>query len=714
MRELYLMGSDLQTLGLGRYLICLQVILLFQRKDGSTYWLLVMISLLQVVMATLFSQGVWFGLLLVVYMLLGFSAMTLLMLHRQWERYRAANDPAAPAAVAETGVATRWPLTGQRTDLAALQGRRGHAPESAASCSAAWAGSACRRWPSRRCCSSRFRGPGAFFGGVPIIKTQPVVGFNETVTLGQLGQMIESRDEVMRVRFSDYITEAPEPRLGEIYLQGALLTTYDNGKWQMAKQRLRSGETLHRVSFKKVPRELVRVEIAIDPSAHEELFFVAPYVAIEDNLDITVDPSRGRVQRARDIRRQRFEYTLGTTAIVDGAQRPLVPMKRPYAGSPPETEGLTEGAEKFPFLVSLARQWLADSGLPEEDRIGRMRYLEQHLAASGKFQYSLAGEQRDPSLDPVEDFLTNHPRGNCEYFATALALMLRSQGIPSRLVVGYRCDEWNAMGKYYQVRQMHAHAWVQAYLAPDQVPKSLLHGVELWPWSRGAWLQLDPTPASGDGPEDARGWLAALRRAQDWLDSAWSNYVVELDYRRQREAIYRPVAQALQGMMRRLSDPGWWRAKWKAVAAALHVDQLSGVADWLMAAFAAVIVLGVLAGGGWLLVRFGRRLWAYCPGSRRRRARRTVQVEFYRRLENLLARRGLVRVPGQTQREFAAVAGVRLAMTTGEHRMADLPALVADAFYLVRFGGKPLDSLQSQAVEHALAEMASAAPATAH
>ena len=78
----------MQAIGLSWFLIYLQIILLFQEKDQWKYWLLVMISLLQVVVATLFSQGIWFGVLLAIYMLLGFSAMTLLMLYRQWEHFR--------------------------------------------------------------------------------------------------------------------------------------------------------------------------------------------------------------------------------------------------------------------------------------------------------------------------------------------------------------------------------------------------------------------------------------------------------------------------------------------------------------------------------------------------------------------------------------------------------------------------------------------------
>jgi hypothetical protein len=81
-------------------------------------------------------------------------------------------------------------------------------------------------------------------------------------------------------------------------------------------------------------------------------------------------------------------------------------------------------------------------------------------------------------------------------------------------------------------------------------------------------------------------------------------------------------------------------------------------------------------------------------------------VEFYRRLEALLAKRGLVRSVSQTQREFAAWAGSALAAVSGETGLKFMPVRVADAFYRVRFGCLPLDNTQSEAVEQALAQIA--------
>ena len=392
-------------------------------------------------------------------------------------------------------------------------------------------------------------------------------------------------------------------------------------------------------------------------------------------------------------------------------QQPLTPRDR-WDATKERAQQFPEvgGVKTLPNLRELAKRWIAKSGLPAEDRYGRARCLERQLAASGQFEYSLVGQSRDPKLDPIEDFVTKHRQGHCEYFATALTLMLRSQGIPARMIVGYKCDEWNAVGGYYQVRQLHAHTWVEAYLKPEQVPANLMHGRYHWLWTwpgRGGWLRLDPTPA-GEGPQRQSSWLAPMHDATDWLDGAWSNYVMDLDAERQREAIYGPIARAAQAVWREVTDPGRWRAMLDATLVTLHLDQLSGAAAWLAAAVAGLLAAALLAATGWLLWLLGRRLRARWTGNHSRVARRRTQIEFYRRFETLLARRGILRAPGQTQREFAAAAAARLALLGNDPQLGGLGGVVAEAFYRVRFGRQPLDSVQAQAVEHAIEKLARA------
>jgi protein-glutamine gamma-glutamyltransferase len=737
-RDLFPTHSELQALGLAWFLIYLQIILLFQQKDARIYWFLVTLSLLQVVVATLFSQGVWFGILLLVYMLLGFSAMALLLLYRQRERdeprtlsrmltletvKQAAGSKPTSANAAKDGrreasvslfhgqqSAARWPLALQQTSFVSASGGN----------------------PLAAIGSDLFANLGRmglytlaftfllffavprfeqFAWRGPIVNPEPLVGFSDKVTLGELGQIIESSDKVMQVRFSDYYTGAPQPVHGEIYLQGALLMTYDRGTWRPGTPSTDVGiQSLAPAS--RLPKSgLVRQDIEIDGLDRDELFYVAPYIAINSNSEITIDLASQRLTRPDYRRARRFSYILATTAIVNEVQQPLTPVKPNESASNALAMPKVKGVEGLPKLVALAERWTIESGLPKQDVLGRARYLERQFAVSGLFQYSLVGQARNQSIDPIEDFLTEHPQGHCEYYATALVLMLRSQGIPARMVVGFKCDEWNAMGGFYQVRQLHAHTWVEAYLEPSQLPPELLHGSDYWRWDkRGGWLRLDPTPGA-TAPVEPSHWPAPIRHAQDWLDFVWSNYVVELDYRRQQSAIYGPILQTARKLLQQLINPDRWRAMLRPLAALLHIGQLRGLGDRWTTLAAAALAAVVLMGGVWLLWRAGRRLWlAWRPGRAPSIGRR-ADVEFYRRFETLLARRGLMRTPTQTQREFAAAAGAQLVLATGEKRLAELPGVVVEAFYRIRFGREPLDNCQLQAVEQALAEI-TAAPKT--
>ncbi len=156
------------------------------------------------------------------------------------------------------------------------------------------------------------------------------------------------------------------------------------------------------------------------------------------------------------------------------------------------------GDWSLPRLTALAERWRTEAGLAPEQHEKIARLFQRQLSSSGQFHYSLQPVQRDESIDAIEDFVSNNPSGHCEYFATALALMLRSQGIPSRVMLGYRCDEWDPRDQCFQVRQLHAHAWVEAYLDPAQV-LAAFRSRSVAPirgdGHYGGWLRLDGTPA---------------------------------------------------------------------------------------------------------------------------------------------------------------------------------------------------------------------------
>ena len=442
----------------------------------------------------------------------------------------------------------------------------------------------------------------------------------------------------------------------------------------------------------------------------QELFCVWPFAKTEMGGQVLFDPRRGRLMRPANECGQRFSYELKTSAFEDGAQSPFVPADDLVNVYPMLQLPVTDGQSDVPGLAAQAERWIQASGLPEEDRVGRARYLERQLRDSGRFQYSLKGQQRDLNVDPIEDFVTNHPQGHCEYFATALALMLRSQDIPSRLVVGYRTEEFNRVGRFYQVRQWHAHAWVEIYLGPQHLPEELFRGEEHWEWAAGGWLRLDPTPGGTAGQAEAgESWIDKAERSLTWFQSLWGNYVMEMDRSRQREAIYQPAADWIKGVAERLSDPRWWRDTLVGLvrgAWQFLLDWIGG--DWLSwRGLVALAILGavVLVIGRLVLVLF-RWLLRRMKGETDEKARAALaRVVFYRRMETALARRGLVRSATQTQYEFAKEAGAALAQSTGRAETAQLPVRVAEAFYRVRFGEATLDKQQTEEVEQALVEL---------
>jgi hypothetical protein len=334
------------------------------------------------------------------------------------------------------------------------------------------------------------------------------------------------------------------------------------------------------------------------------------------------------------------------------------------------------------------------------------RLFERQLSSSGQFQYTLQGMERDTSIDAIEDFVSNNPRGHCEYFATALAMMLRSQGIPSRVVLGYRCDEWHEDQKYYQVRQLHAHAWVEAFLDHDQIPEPLRRGAPIR-WHYGGWLRLDPTPAGELGTRAAEQTMwGAWQGRWHSLQHNWEKYIVDMDRKRQRESVYEPLSRATRNVASKLFDAGWWKGLaarfWASLAALLR----SGIMGWLFGVTVLGALLIVPAMAGWWLVRRLGRLWRkFSGGSGQRRAGVRNSIEFYHRFEQVVARLGLQRAIGQTPREFARLAGTRLATVSGRHELYDHAMQVAEAFYTVRFGGQELDAAATQSVQQALVEL---------
>src|SRR2546421_11193485 len=250
------------------------------------------------------------------------------------------------------------------------------------------------------------------------------------------------------------------------------------------------------------------------------------------------------------------------------------------------------------------------------------RAIEAHLnqnAYGGGYRYSL--EMRATGPDPLSDFLFNVRAGHCEYFATAMAVMLRTLRIPARVVNGFQTGEYNSAADAYIVRQADAHSWVEVYFPETD-----------------SWVTFDPTPADGrPAGTSGSGLSGTLRRYADALELFWIQYVVAYDRQGQRtltRTIHDQISsytfaasQSADGLGARLS--AWWAGGSGGGALALLASP-PAVASALIVLFAAALLV---------LRRVGLLKFAWW--RREARAADAAVVEFYGRMTDALEARGL-------------------------------------------------------------------------
>jgi hypothetical protein len=410
---------------------------------------------------------------------------------------------------------------------------------------------------------------------------------------------------------------------------------------------------------------------------------------------------------------------VATTGLRSGRQLRGVPHVNPLA-SPDDERLLREeiaanmriDEARFPRLAARAAEVILADEVQQPSTLDRALALERHFLSPTQYHYSLSLDfVRQRELDPIEDFVANHHTGHCEYFASALVMMLRSQGIPARMVIGYKGGDFNTFGGYYQVRQKHAHAWVEALVPSRDVPEWDMAGAKS---ASGVWYRLDPTPSSSiatgaiaeDGPLDRVGEVF------DYVELLWRDYVLSLNSAKQKDSIYEPVSNRTLASLPTWLESGSVRRMARRLAARLGMDldvnisreSSTAVIDWRIGVLVVglVIVPIVLVQGLVLLLRLVRR-WRPSAASNMAR-RRQRPPGFYLRLQSLLGRLHLRRTAGQTARELAGAAMRKLQMPP-TRAASKLPGEIVEAYYRVRFGGAALDSQEQAAIEHALAEL---------
>jgi len=275
-----------------------------------------------------------------------------------------------------------------------------------------------------------------------------------------------------------------------------------------------------------------------------------------------------------------------------------------------------------------------DQGLPRRqfhDQIAKV--FSHHLSTSPEFRYTTQLRRNRKDLDPIEEFLFHSRAGHCERFASALALLLRSQGIPTVLVLGFKGQEPTLDPQRYVVKQEHAHAWVDALILEYEPAGA---DGQQRPISR--WRTLDPTPG-GEASEDdpSGGWAADAR--------TWAQTVV-------KETLLKGTVEDAQS---RLSLFARGLLRWEILA-----------------------VLCVL-----LAVLIQRRRRVKVVPARQ-------ESPMLGRLLAVLGTHGLAPRPGETLHEFARRLASKLTANPRTAGVAEVTSVYVDAYYEARFGGREL------------------------
>ncbi len=480
-----------------------------------------------------------------------------------------------------------------------------------------------------------------------------MVGFSDHVDLGDVGTL--RTDPTVALRFT--LPDNPDPPIRmTIRLRGTAFDTYDGRAWSRSSSDRRPVDLLYPnvLTIARVPRsrEDRRISFDLEPIDPPVLFLPPRTVGVELRLPQTAIPQDSVVISKGPEGEFRYASP-GTHGIrydvyLAGDNEPI-----------PQILSAQDRARYLALpalpgrIADLARSYAEGQSTP----MGKAKAIEEHLR--NDFKYDVTSPSGGKP-QPLDHFLFETKRGHCEFFSTAMVMMLREVGIPSRNVTGFVGGTYNRFGKYYAVREGDAHSWVEAYLDDPQL----------------GWVTFDPTPTSAARPlQETGGAFVYLRDFVEALSQRWNRYVVGYDL----------------GTQVRLFEEA--SRKYDRVRAKAGLRE--GVAGKMTQApvMAAIVVLvGVGAYVFWRRQRPKRIPTDKKPEAKKSRAALLV-TELYQSLESALSTQGLARP--------LAVPPLRHAedLLRKKHPLADEVHAMTLTYLEVRFGGVELDEPKRKGFE---------------
>ena len=470
-----------------------------------------------------------------------------------------------------------------------------------------------------------------------------IAGFSNEVTLGQIGEIKRESTPVMHVRM-----DRNEDRQLALKWRGAALAEFDGRRWSNSfdtGERLKPDPSgnLWLIQQDQSDQEQKHISYAVhlNEIVGDTLFFAGTPLFLRIDSVVVKYPSDTYRLRNPDLQGVSYQvYSRLDRPNTDSFTRdaePLTPRQREIYLRLPATDAR---------IPALARNVVSFARTQAE----QARALEKHLRT--RYGYTLDLPQSEPA-DPLAWFLFERKKGHCEYFASAMAVMLRTLGIPSRVITGFQSGVYNPISGWQLIRASDAHSWVEAYLP-----------------FRG-WTTFDPTPPDPNPP--ALSFFTRLGFYTDAAEVFWQDWVINYNLDRQLQ-----LATSMEESSRHMRT-GWF----------------DGLGGFLSRIKSSIISLGKRFGAALLAIlllsilgrQFGKQSWRWW--STRQRVLKVQRGEaqsadatlFYERMLRVLHRRGIEKPAWLTPIEFAHVMPE-----------PELSLLVEDftvAYNALRFGGNP-------------------------
>lgn len=314
-------------------------------------------------------------------------------------------------------------------------------------------------------------------------------GFSDSVDLSLTSAIRANRTVALRVQYQGAVPDATAMRF-----KGATFDLYQDRNWYRLPQH---GEVMTwdggRTFWLARGEPMATAEMYLEPLGSASLILPVEALSVEMEAvsSLGLDPG-GAVVLPGLPRRDTLRYEVGL------ASEPQIVAK--LVLDPDSELSALDESGLTPRMRELAARLMSEGS--DEERIDR---LEQALLTGYAYTVDFVGRDGE---NPLEDFLFVYKSGHCEYFASAMVLLLRSQGIPARFVTGFLGAEYNPLEDYYIVRQQNAHAWVEAYTPTC------------------GWRVYDPTPPDGRPAIAQPSLKLLLTQIYDFITFRWDRYVL--------------------------------------------------------------------------------------------------------------------------------------------------------------------------------------------